>query len=188
MVRGAWRRRGGLSLHLIGRILSFGLSERRARKTEYQTDRNRERSHIATPSAIVLFPTEFRARMFPSVSFRRRSRSVGLANCSAESAIRPSKRQHPVAGPLNRRHRTAQRFLLCKMTRRLRRLRGRQKPFEEAIDGASVDPAHHRHQVVLAVHIDHVGAVADMGKRCDRAAAAPRRSPERAGPQNRRRS
>src|ERR1700681_2226676 len=41
---------------------------------------------------------------------------------------------------------------------------GREQPFQEAVDGLPIDPASHGHEIVLRIDIDHIGAVADMGK------------------------
>src|SRR5260370_38105303 len=41
---------------------------------------------------------------------------------------------------------------------------GREQPFQETVDGLPIDPANHGHEIVLRIDIDHVGAVADVGK------------------------
>src|SRR6266850_5971397 len=41
---------------------------------------------------------------------------------------------------------------------------GRQQPLQETVDGLRIDPANHGHEIVLLIDIDHVGAVADVGK------------------------
>src|SRR3981189_3777488 len=41
---------------------------------------------------------------------------------------------------------------------------GREQAFQEAIDGLTIDPANHGHEIMLRIDIDHVGAVADVGK------------------------
>src|ERR1700732_4666948 len=41
---------------------------------------------------------------------------------------------------------------------------GREQPFQEPVDGLTIDPANHGHEIVLRIDIDHVGAVADMGE------------------------
>src|SRR3979490_2263700 len=41
---------------------------------------------------------------------------------------------------------------------------GREQAFQETVDGLTVDPANHGHEIVLRIDIDQVGAVAAMGE------------------------
>src|SRR3981189_1385454 len=41
---------------------------------------------------------------------------------------------------------------------------GREQAFQETVDGLTIDPANHGHEIVLRIDIDHVGAIADVGK------------------------
>src|SRR4051812_37735262 len=49
---------------------------------------------------------------------------------------------------------------------------GREQALEKAVDGLPIDPAHHGHDVVLLVDVDHVCPVTDMCK-CGRRSARP---------------
>src|SRR5258708_28843696 len=41
---------------------------------------------------------------------------------------------------------------------------GREQPFQKTVDGLTIDPANHGHEIVLRLDIDQVGAVAAVGK------------------------
>src|SRR5260221_13096153 len=40
---------------------------------------------------------------------------------------------------------------------------GREQPFQETVDGLTIDPANNGHEIVLRIDIDQLGAVAAMG-------------------------
>src|ERR1700716_1615417 len=41
---------------------------------------------------------------------------------------------------------------------------GREQTFEETVNSLTIDPANHGYEIMLRIDIDHVGAVADVGK------------------------
>ena len=55
--------------------------------------------------------------------------------------------------------------MLVSFRGRLLRIHRSKQALDEAIDRGTVDPAHHRNQVILLIDIDHVGAIAHVNDR-----------------------
>src|ERR1700688_5107543 len=84
-------------------------------------------------------------------------RRRGTLRCRGTEATRmPSPWLRTAAAPL--------RSLPKRWRAHLSLLDGREQPFQENVDGLRIDPAKPRHEVALGIDIDHVGAIADVGK------------------------
>src|ERR1700730_8341048 len=116
---------------------------------------------ISVQAASSAPPSQVSDRIVWSFLVPKRRRHRQHASVTYKAGARRREHKQPACQRLKLRAAVAR---LPKRWRLHLSVDGLEQPFEETVDGLAIDPTNHGHEFVLRIDIDHIGAVADVGK------------------------